>query len=53
VSRASVDHWYEDGLLQVWPAEKHPLRKPIRHGQVLFLAAGEGLPEAPWEEIAR
>jgi hypothetical protein len=53
VSRASVHHWYEDGLLQVWPAEKHPLRKPIRHGQVLFLAAGEGLPEAPWEEIAR
>ena len=52
VSRASVHRWYEHGLLQVWPAEKHPLRKPICHGQVLCLAAGKGLPEAPCEAIA-
>jgi hypothetical protein len=52
VSRASVHRWYEHGLLQVWPTEKHPLRKPIHHGQVLCLAAGKGLPEAPWAEIS-
>ena len=43
VPRARIHRWYEHGLLQVEPVEKHPLRKPIRHGQILILSAGEAL----------
>ena len=53
VSRASIHRWYDCDLLQVWPREKHPLRKPVRHGQVLFFSAGIALPRALGEEIVR
>jgi hypothetical protein len=53
VSRASVHRWFDRGLLQVWPVEKHPLRKPIRHGQILCFSAGEGVDGMPGGAIAQ
>jgi hypothetical protein len=53
VARASIHRWYERGLLQVWPAEPRPLRKPIRHGQVLCLTAGQGVSQVLGEAMVR
>jgi hypothetical protein len=38
VSRSSIQHWFDQGVLHVWPADKHALRKPVRNGQVIALA---------------